>query len=82
MLPGINLRKNNMAKKDISPRWKLNKVDAEKIIVVALYSLGSTLCVTLVALIPTVEVPVEWMWLIPVVNTLAVTLKKWFEDRS
>lgn len=71
-----------MAKKDISPRWKLNKVDASKILVTALYSIGSTLCVTLIALVPTVEVPTQWLWLIPVVNTLAVTLKKTFEDRK
>lgn len=71
-----------MAKTKGSARWSLNKADAEKILKALLWSLGSTVCASAILLLQGVEVPLEWAWLIPVVNMALVSVKKLLDDKK
>jgi len=65
-----------------SKRFQLNKSDLIKIGYVLLWSLGSALIAQIILVIQNLNVPVEYTFLIPIVNTLLVALKKFLEDKG
>lgn len=56
--------------------------DAEPILKAFVYSVVSSGIALLIALIPTVDVPVEWVWIVPVVNTALVAAKKTLDGKK
>ena len=75
--------KNNMSEtsKEIqSPSGQLNRQDLARIGKTFLYSMASALIGFLISLIPQLNIPMEYSmiatFIVPVVNTLLVTIKK------
>jgi len=65
-----------------SKRWQLDKKDLTNILKVLGYSVGSALCAALIAVLAQADIPEAWLFIVPLVNTLLVTAKKWFESNS
>ena len=65
----------------MSVQYKLDAEDGGKILKVVIYSGIAAGIASLIAIIPEVEVPIAWMWLVPIVNTALVAVKKFFENR-
>ena len=62
-----------------SARWQISKADLISIGKVALYSVVSALVGTLIIIIPQVDVPAAWLWLVPVINIILVAVKQFFD---
>ena len=65
----------------MSARFTLNKEDAIKILKVFGYSVASAGVVALGALWAKVQLPEAYFFMIPLVNTLLVTLQKFIESK-
>lgn len=64
-----------------SKKFKLNSEDDLRAILKALiYSGGSALVLTAISILPQIDIPASYMWLVPIVNTLLVMAKKFFSD--
>jgi hypothetical protein len=70
--------KKNMAK---SVRYSLNKADLINILKVLGYALGSTAIAVLIDVVAKLDLPVQWVWIIPILNTLLVLGKKFFSGK-
>ncbi len=64
-----------------SKKYQLSKEDLSKMGQVILWSSGSAIVGALITLLPQINFPVQWLFLVPVVNTLLVALKK-FVDKN
>ena len=64
----------------MSARFSLVRDDAEKILKVLAYSVASAVIAALISLVSDAKVPTELVILVPLVNTLLVAAKKFFED--
>ena len=64
----------------MSAKFSLAKEDGEKILKVLAYSVASAVIAALISLVSDAKVPPELVILIPVVNTVLVAAKKFFED--
>ena len=62
----------------MSKRYSLNFFDGNKIFKVVIYSALSAGLVSLINIIPDVDVPDRYIWIVPIVNILLVSLKKFF----
>ena len=62
-----------------SIRWQFSKADLISIGKVALYSAVSALVGTLIIIIPQVNVPAGWLWMVPVINIVLVAAKQFFD---
>lgn len=65
-----------------SPKYKLNIDDGVTLLKVMSWSLASTIVTVLIAFSSQVEVPVEYAFLLPVINTLLVGLKRFLDGKS
>ena len=65
-----------------SKRFTLNKEDGANILKVLAWTVASALVAALISLLNVVEFPVEWVWVVPVINTVLVALKKFITDHS
>lgn len=63
-----------------SKKFELSKKDLSKAGQVVLWSGASAIIGALITLLPQINFPVQWLFLVPLVNTLLVTLKKFIVD--
>jgi len=64
-----------------SKKFNLNSgEDWKGISKVFIYSGGSALVLTAINILPQIEIPAGYLWLVPIVNILLVMAKKFFSD--
>lgn len=56
--------------------------DAEPILKAFVYSTASTALGTAILLLPMFDVPVKWLWIIPMINMVLVTAKKTLDGKK
>jgi hypothetical protein len=61
----------------MSAKFTYDSEDIKKIAKTALFAVASTLIAAAIAALPEIQAPTEWLWVVPVVNTLLVAAKKW-----
>jgi len=71
----IIIKKDN---KNMSKRYRLTKQNFWRIIKVLVYSGLSAMAVSAIALLKEVNVPDQWIWIVPIANTLLYTIKEFF----
>ena len=64
-----------------SKKFKLNKNDLSKILQVLGWTVASAVVAFLIDIIPNVEIGVNYAWLIPMINTGLVALKKFIQEK-
>ena len=62
-------------------KYQLNKDGAIKILMVIGWSCLSAFIASLIAVVPDINVPLEWIWLVPVINSTLVALKKFIDSK-
>lgn len=62
--------------------FTLDKTDAIHIAKVAAYSVGATLIATLIALVGQMHVKAEYLFLVPLANTLLVSVEQFLQNKS
>ena len=62
-------------------RFRLNREETQSIFQVLLWSLGSALVVALIGIVQALDVPQEWLFLVPVANTVLYALREWFQGQ-
>jgi hypothetical protein len=65
----------------MSPKYRLNTEDGVTLLKVMAWSLASTVVTVLIAFSSQVEVPVEYAFLLPVINTILVGIKKFLDGQ-
>lgn len=65
----------------MSKRYTLNGTDAKGLLKVILYTVATAVVVGLIDFFSAFEFPIELLWIAPVVNTLLVALKNFFESK-
>lgn len=65
-----------------SPKYRLNTEDGVILLKVMAWSLASTVITVLIAFSGQVEVPMEYAFLLPVINTILVGIKKFIDGQS
>jgi len=65
-----------------SKRFRLNREETQSIFQVLLWSLGSALVVALIGIVQALDVPQEWLFLVPVANTVLYALREWFQEQK
>ena len=63
-------------------RFRLNREETQSIFQVLLWSLGSALVVALIGIVQALDVPQEWLFLVPVANTVLYALREWFQGQK
>lgn len=63
----------------MSSRYTLNSTDGKAILKVIAYSGISAMIGTALVLLGDVEIPAQYMWAVPIINTALVAAKKFFE---
>ena len=66
----------------MSPKYKLNQADGIRMLKVMAWSLASTIVTVLIAFTNQVEVPMEYAFLLPVINTLLVGVQSFIRDNK
>ena len=64
----------------MAKRWTLGTTDLSNLLKVVIYSGLAAMVVSLLDLLPNVDVPLKYAWLVPLVNVVLVAVKKYFED--
>ena len=62
-------------------KYQLNKDGAIKILMVLGWSCLSAFIATLISLVPDIDIPVEWIWLVPLINSTLVAAKKFVDEK-
>jgi len=65
----------------MSKKYKLDATDATKIFKVVMYAGASGVLVSLIGILPQIDVPMKWIWLLPIVNISLVAIKKVFSTQ-
>lgn len=65
-----------------SKKYSLNKEDGMKILQVFLWSLSSFVVIFLIDLLPQLDLGTQFMWVLPIANTILVAAKKFIEERK
>lgn len=65
-----------------SPKYQLNQEDGVRMLKVMAWSLASTVVTVLIAFTNQVEVPMEYAFLLPVINTILVGIQSFLRDNS
>jgi len=65
-----------------SKRFSINQEQLGKAVEVFLWVVASAAVSFGISVIPGIQLPVEWQWLIPFVNSGLVMLKKFLEDKN
>jgi len=66
----------------MSPKYQLNEVDFIRMLKVLGWTLASTAVAVLISILSQVEVPVEYAFLLPVINTILVGLQSFLRDNK
>jgi len=66
----------------MSPKYQLNQADFIRMLKVLGWTLASTAVAVLISLLSQVEVPVEYAFLLPVINTILVGLQSFLRDNT
>ena len=64
-----------------SKKYSLNSEDLQKIVSALMWSALSTIIGSLILIVPNIAVPTAFIVLVPIVNTLLYTLKKFIDGR-
>lgn len=65
-----------------SPKYQLNQEDGVRMLKVMAWSLASTIVTVAIALLNETEVPMEYAFLLPVINTLLVGVQSYLRDNN
>ena len=65
-----------------SPKYQLNQEDGLRMLKVMAWSLASTVVTVAIALLNETEVPMQYAFLLPVVNTLLVGVQSYLRDNK
>ena len=65
----------------MSTKYQLNKEDGLKILKVIGYTVASAIIAVAIDIIPNVEIGANYVWLVPIINTGLVSLKKLLENK-
>ena len=65
-----------------SPKYQLNQEDGLRMLKVMAWSLASTIVTVAIALLNETEVPMQYAFLLPVVNTLLVGVQSYLRDNK
>ena len=63
-------------------RFRLNREETQSIFKVMFWSFGSAIAVALIGLLQAIDVPQEWLFLVPVANTVLYALREWFQGQK
>lgn len=66
----------------MSKKYQLNQEDGAKIVKALTFSLASSLIAFLIALIPSLDIPAEYVVLVPLVNGALYTVKRFFDGEK
>ena len=66
----------------MSAPFTLDKKDALHIAKVAGYSIGATVVATLITLVAQMQVAPEYLFIVPIVNTLLVSLEQFLRNKE
>jgi hypothetical protein len=66
----------------MSPKYKLNQADGIRMLKVMAWSLASTIVTVAIAILNETEVPMEYAFLLPVINTLLVGVQSFIRDNQ
>jgi len=64
----------------MSPKYQLNQEDGVRMLKVMAWSLASTIITVLIAFTNEVEVPMQYAFLLPVINTVLVGIQSFLRD--
>jgi hypothetical protein len=65
----------------MSKSFSFNRDNAEKVYKVFLWTMASALVTLGISLLGVIEMPVEYVWIVPIVNTALYTIKQLVEDQ-
>lgn len=66
----------------MSPKYQLNQADGIRMLKVLAWSLASTVVTVLIAVLNETAIPMEYAFLLPVINTLLVGIQSYLRDNS
>lgn len=66
----------------MSKKYQLNKEDGAKILKAFVFSLASSVIAFFIALIPSLDIPAEYVFLVPIVNGALYTAKRFFDGEK
>ena len=64
----------------MSKKYTLDKNGLKQIVKVIGYAGSSAIIVSLIGILPDIDVPSNWIWAVPVINILLVAIKKFFTE--
>jgi len=62
--------------------FSIDESDAKHIAKVAAYSIGATLLSCIALFLANAKLPVEWLFLVPMINTAIVAGERWARDSA
>ncbi len=65
----------------MAEKFKFKKEELSKTLKVFGWSVGSAVVVLLLGLVSALDVPAEYLWAVPAVNTVLYALKEFLSDR-
>ena len=65
----------------MSKSFSFNRDNAKKVYKVFLWTMASALVTLGISLLGVIEMPVEYVWIVPIVNTALYTIKQLVEDQ-
>ena len=65
----------------MSVKYTLDKSDLTNLVKVVIYSTIASFLGIIVANLTNIDVPTQYAFIVPIINTLLVGLKKYFENR-
>lgn len=65
-----------------SKKYQLNKADLIAIAEVILWSVSATVVATLITFVAQLDLPAQWMFLVPLANTVLYSLQQFIKDRD
>lgn len=65
-----------------SPKYQLNQEDGVRMLKVMAWSLASTIVTVAIAILNQTEVPMQYAFLLPVINTLLVGVQAFLRDNN
>lgn len=66
----------------MSPKYSLNQADAIRMLKVMAWSLASTIVTVAISILNETELPMEYAFLLPVINTLLVGIQSFLRDNK
>lgn len=66
----------------MSPKYQLNQADGIRMLKVMAWSLASTIVTVAISILNETELPMEYAFLLPVINTLLVGVQSFLRDNK